>query len=223
METGLQKGADRLESKDFSARTPGIIGEEKFRKYAVLIPMIDVSGVTCLLFEKRSGKLRHQPGEICFPGGKLESGESLKECAVRETAEELLVLPQQIGVIGPGDIYISPFNLMIHPFIGVIRDYRDTFSQDEVEEIIKIPLDFFRSRQPEKFESRLINEPDAGFPYEWIPGGVKYPWAEGTYDILFYQYENRTIWGMTAQMVKSAVGLIDAYHINPETDIFKER
>lgn len=202
-----------MKRKDFSTRRPGIIGEENFRLYAVLIPMIDISGVTYFVFEKRSGKLKHQPGEICFPGGKLESGESLKECAVRETVEELLVLPQQIEVMGPGDVYISPFNLIIHPFLGAIRDYRNTFSTDEVDEIIKIPLDFFRSQKPEKFESKLINEPAEDFPYEWIPGGIKYPWAKGTYDILFYQYESWIIWGMTAQIVKSAVDLIDEYHI----------
>lgn len=78
----------------------------------MLIPMIEISGTKYLLFEKRSNKLRRQPGEICFPGGKLESGESLQECAVRETVEELQVLPGQIEVLGPGDIYLSPFNLV---------------------------------------------------------------------------------------------------------------
>ncbi len=202
-----------LKKEQFSTRRPGIIGEEKFRQYAVLIPMIDISGVTYLLFEKRSSKLRRQPGEICFPGGKLEEGESLQECAVRETLEELKVLRQQIELIGPGDVYVSPFNLMIHPFIGVLKDYQDTFSTDEVEEIIKIPLDFFRNQLPEIFESKLINEPPEDFPYEWIPGGVKYPWAKGTYEILFYQYQDWVIWGLTAQIVKSVLNLMDEYNL----------
>jgi len=42
---------------------------------------------------------------------------------------------------------------------------------------------------------------------------VKYPWAKGTHDILFYQYEDIIIWGMTAQITKSAVALIDEYDI----------
>ena len=202
-----------MKRKDFLTRRPGIIGEEKFRQYAVLIPLINISGVTHLIFEKRSNKLKRQPGEICFPGGKLEENETLKECAVRETEEELLVFQNQIEVIGPGDVYISPFNLMIHPFIGIIREYENTFSTDEVEKIIKVPIDFFRRQRPEKFESKLVNEPPEDFPYEWIPGGVKYPWAKGTHDILFYQYEDIIIWGMTAQITKSAVDLIDEYDI----------
>lgn len=199
--------------EQFSTRQPDIIGEEKFRQYSVFVPMIDISGVTYLLFEKRSNKLRRQPGEICFPGGKREEGESFQDCAVRETVEELLIQQQQIEVIGPGDIYISPFNLVIHPFIGVIHNYQDTFSTDEVDQIIKIPLDFFRNHQPEKFESKLINEPPEDFPYEWIPGGIEYPWDKGTFDILFYQYEDFRIWGMTAQIANSVVKLMEKYNI----------
>lgn len=197
----------------FSNRQPGIIGEEKFRQYAVLVPLIDMPNGTFLLFEKRSNKLRRQPGEICFPGGKLESGESLQQCAVRETFEELRICNKQIEVLGPGDVFISPLNLMIHPYIGVIKDYKDTFSTDEVAEIIKVPLEFFRNHQPAHFESRLINKLPENFPYEWIPGGENYPWAKGTYDIFFYQYENHIIWGMTAHIVKSAVKLIDKYSL----------
>lgn len=199
--------------EQFSTRQPDIIGEEKFRQYSVFVPMIDISGVTYLLFEKRTNKLRRQPGEICFPGGKREEGESFQDCAVRETVEELLIQQQQIEVIGPGDIYISPFNLVIHPFIGVIHNYQDTFSTDEVDQIIKIPLDFFRNHQPEKFESKLINEPPEDFPYEWIPGGIEYPWDKGTFDILFYQYEDFRIWGMTAQIANSVVKLMEKYNI----------
>ncbi|MDF2513390.1 MAG: hydrolase [Herbinix sp.] len=137
----------------------------------------------------------------------------MQECAVRETVEELQILPTQIEVLGPGDIYLSPFNLMIHPYIGVIKDYQDTFGTDEVDEIIKVPLDFFREHPPEKYESKLVHQLPEDFPYEWIQGGREYPWAKGSHDILFYRYENWTIWGMTALMLKSAVDLMKAYEI----------
>jgi len=202
-----------VKKEQFSNRQIGIIGEEEFRHYAVLIPMVDVAGETYLVFEKRANKLKRQPGEICFPGGKLEVNETLQECAVRETAEELLIRQQQIEVLGAGDIYISPFNLMIHPFIGVLHEYQDTFSNNEVEEIIKIPLDFFRNHTPERYESKLSHEPLEGFPYDWIPGGKKYPWAKGIYDIYFYRYEECIIWGMTAHIVKCVVKLIEDYEL----------
>lgn len=155
--------------------------------------------------------LKRQPGEICFPGGRLETGETLPECAIRETVEELHIQKEQIRLIGTGDIYYSPFNLMIHSFIGEIKDYQGTFSQDEVEEVIKIPLDYFWSHQPEIFVSKLINEPAEDFPYERIPGGVKYPWAKGSHEVLFYRYQDWTIWGITAQIVRSAIHLLNKY------------
>lgn len=197
----------------FLNRNIGIIGEEKFRQYSVLVPLIETTEGIFLLFEKRSDKLRRQPSEICFPGGKLEPDESLQECAVRETVEELQIYPQQIEVLGSGDVFISPFNLMIHPFIGVISDYKNTFSTDEVAETIKVPLKFFRNQQPVHFQSRIINKPPEDFPYEWIPYGENYPWEKGTYDIFFYKYENQIIWGITAHIVKSVVKLIDQYRL----------
>lgn len=200
-------------NEEFATRQPRIIGEEQFRKYAVMAPLIKTTDGIFLLFEKRTNQLRHHPGEICFPGGKLETEESLQECAVRETMEELLVRRHQIDILGPGDVFLSPFNIMVHPFIGVIKDYQDTFSKDEVEEIIKVPLSFFHNQQPDHYESRLISKRPEDFPYEWIPGGENYPWANGTYDIYFYKYENIIIWGMTAHMIKSIVELIEEYNI----------
>ncbi len=127
--------------------------------------------------------------------------------------EELHVLYEQVKVIGPGDIYLSPFQLMIQPFIGTVKDYNDTFSTDEVEEIIKVPLEFFKANPPKTYISRLVQEPPDDFPYEWIPGGEEYPWVKGTHEILFYQYGDITMWGMTAQIVKSSVELIEKYRI----------
>jgi 8-oxo-dGTP pyrophosphatase MutT (NUDIX family) len=202
-----------MKNQKFSIRQPGIIGEERFRKYAVLVPLVDTPDGVFLLFEKRSNKLRHQPGEICFPGGKLELDESYQECAVRETLEELLILKEQIEIIGPGDIFLSPFNLMVYPFLGLINEYNNSFSTDEVDEIIKIPLDFFRNQSPAHYESQLLNKPPEDFPYEWIPKGENYPWAQGTYDVYFYRYKEHIIWGMTAHIVKSMVKLIHQYNL----------
>lgn len=199
--------------EEFSSRQPLIMGEEMFRKYTVLLPLIETEEGTFLLFEKRSTKLRNQPGEICFPGGKLEPDETLEQCAIRETQEELLLTRDQIEVIGPGDVFVSPFNIIIYPFLGVLKNYKDTYSTDEVEEIIKIPLDFLRNQPPSHYESRLISKQPEDFPYEWVPGGENYPWIKGSYDIFFYQYEEHIIWGMTAHILKEMLELMEKYHI----------
>ncbi|MBP1755194.1 MAG: hydrolase [Firmicutes bacterium] len=213
MHGSIEKGGFLLKKDAFINRQPGIIGADRCRQYSVLIPLLREGETTSMLFEKRSKNLRRQPGEICFPGGKQEPDETQLECAIREAAEELAIQREQISIIGTGDIYISPFNMIIHPFIGDITDYHDTFSTDEVEEIIKVPLEFFRNCSPEVFVGKLINEPAENFPYEWIPGGIEYPWTKGTHEVLFYRYHSWTIWGMTAHIVQSAIKLIDEYMV----------
>ncbi len=122
------KGGRALDRADFLSRRPGMVGEGRFKKFAVLVPIVETRDGHSLIFEKRAGSLRRQPGEICFPGGKLEPGESPEMCAVRETTEELRVSEGQIGVLGPGDIFVSPFDLIIYPYIGKINDYRFTYN-----------------------------------------------------------------------------------------------
>lgn len=202
-----------MNQKEFLNRKIKIIGEGHYKRYAVLAPIIKENDNIYLLFEKRSAALNHQPGEICFPGGKQEENESLEECAVRETVEELCIDSGQIKILGPGDIFVSPFNLIIYPYIGIISGYQGTFSTQEVAEIIKIPLEFFQNNEPEKYRNALINQPEENFPYDKIPGGDRYPWAKGSYDILFYHYKEHIIWGLTARIVQSTVELINKYHL----------
>lgn len=202
-----------MDKGDFACRSPQMIGECMLAKYAVLVPLILSCDGTSLIFERRSDKLRRQPGEICFPGGKLEPDETPVSCALRETAEELCIESRQIEILGPGDIFVSPFNFVIYPFIGKIADYSATFNTDEVSEIIPVPLDFFLTNPPEQYKSTLVSQLPEDFPYGRIPGGEKYKWATGTQDVLFYQYHHHLIWGITAHLVQSAAALIDRYRL----------
>ncbi len=90
-----------MDKADFTSRRPGMIGESRFKKYAVLVPIVDTPDGRSLLFEKRAGSLRRQPGEVCFPGGKLEPEEPPQVCAIRETMEELCIVKEQIAILGP--------------------------------------------------------------------------------------------------------------------------
>jgi peroxisomal coenzyme A diphosphatase NUDT7 len=202
-----------LERTDFASRRPGMIGEDRFKKHAVLVPIVDTPNGRSLVFEKRSGNLRRQPGEICFPGGKLEPSENPQSCAVRETMEELDIGPEQISVLGPGDIFISPFYIIIYPFIGELQAYRNTYNPEEVADVLVVPIDFFLKNPPEKYRSTIVGSLPGDFPYERIPGGEKYPWANGSYEVLFYQYGEQLIWGITAFIVRSAAELIDRYQL----------
>ena len=90
-------------------------------KYAVLLPLIEVENETHILFEVRSMSLRRQPGEICFPGGKIDPEDlDQKQCAIRETSEELGINEEDIVDVIPLDFMLSTTNNIIYPFIGTI-------------------------------------------------------------------------------------------------------
>ncbi|MBU4540345.1 MAG: CoA pyrophosphatase [Firmicutes bacterium] len=202
-----------MEREDFFNRRPGMIGERNFSQYAVLVVMVETEEGPAFLFEKRAATLNRQPGEICFPGGRLENGETPMAAAIRETIEELLVDREQIEILGPGDLFISPFNFIIHPFIAILRDYQYSFGREEVSAVFTAPVHYFQEHKPKKYLNLLSHEQPNDFPYECIPGGKNYPWFKGTYEINFYTYHGDVIWGMTAGIVESAVELIQRYHL----------
>ena len=92
------------EMKDyFSHRELGL--QEAAGEYAILVPLVQWEGQRCLLFETRADTLvGHQPGEVCFPGGRREHGEPPRETALRETWEEIGIPPEEIRVLAPLDL-----------------------------------------------------------------------------------------------------------------------
>jgi 8-oxo-dGTP pyrophosphatase MutT (NUDIX family) len=190
-----------------------MIGAEMFKRYAVFVPLVETDEGVSLLFEKRSSGLRRQPGEICFPGGKLEPKEEPLACAVREATEELLIDKGQITIYGAGDMFVSPFNFIIYPYIGRLDGYHGSFNSDEVGEIFTVPVSYLLSHEPEQYKSTVVGRLPKDFPYERIPGGTKYEWDVGSQDILFYQYGSRLIWGITARLLRSSLQLIQAYQL----------
>ena len=99
---GTQGGELAQMSRIWGSRRAGRLEKEKIRRAAVLVPLIQKGGEYHVVFEVRAGSLKTQPGEICFPGGAVERGETPKQAAVRETMEELLINRCQIRVIAPG-------------------------------------------------------------------------------------------------------------------------
>lgn len=181
---------------------PQIIGEGSWKDYAVFLPLIpDGKGEFSLLFEVRASHLKTQPGEISFPGGAIEEGESSRDAAHRETCEELLVSPNQVQILAQPYTYVSTYGRKIDCFLGTIENYQGTFSLDEVEEILAIPLRDLEELKPKIYRSRVKEFPSEDFPYEDIPGGRDYPFIEGRSETPFYYWKGRTIWGLTGRIL----------------------
>lgn len=176
-------------------------------RFSVMIPLIKRDGEIHLLFEKRAFTLRNQPGEISFPGGRIEKGESPREAAVRETAEELLISEREIEIYSEGDFVVNPYAAIIYTFVGEIKKDFDKISpsEDEVEKVFTVPLSYFLKTKPKSYKINLRVERNKEFPYHLIPNGVNYKFKRGREEVLFYEYEDEIIWGFTAKMARRFV------------------
>ncbi len=201
---------DRIKRK-LAEREPQSI--EPMAKFAILIPLIEINGKWELIFELRSMDLRSQPGEVSFPGGRLEKNETYEEAAVRETMEELRIEEENIEVLGELDYLISYSNMRIHCFLAKISGLNvDKISPNpgEVDHIFTVPLDFFLENQPKEYYLEMETKYNAEFPYNLIPNGENYDFRKSRRKIYFYQYGDYIIWGYTAAMTKHLVDLIKA-------------
>jgi coenzyme A diphosphatase NUDT7 len=212
----IQKGqhqSDRLFdiSNKLQTHTPGLMGEKRLTKYAVLVPLVQTeeSGLA-VLFEKRASTLKRQAGEICFPGGRIEQSDgSPWKAARRETSEELGISPEQIDYLGELDTLVMPSQLCIYSFVGLIREPEIICpNPDEVEEFFLLPLERLLGTRPAVYHASLKIQPGEDYPYHLIPNGTDYPWRTGKVSHLFYQVDDRVIWGLTARILEHFLELI---------------
>lgn len=191
-------------------RTARIIDLDKCQKFAVLLPLLQYKGKEVVLFEIRSQKLTVQPGEICFPGGGSEPHDKNGEAtAIRETSEELGLATDDIELIGPLDLLITPFQTVIYPFVGRLHDYSSIApNKEEVESIFYVPLEFFLNNQPRTFYTQINITPPHDFPYDLLPNGKTYNWRVGKYPVHFYRYQDKVIWGITARIIHNFIQIL---------------
>lgn len=184
-----------------------IQGHGKSFVSSVLIPLVQIDNQIYVLFELRSKTLNVQPGEISFPGGKKDKEDkTFMDTAIRETCEELGVEPSNIEIISEMDTFVAPFNLIIHPFLGVLKDTSQIkINKDEVDHVFMVPLKYFFNVEPKRYSTKVQVIPDENFPYEHIPKGRNYEFKMGKYDVLLYDYKGYIIWGITAKIIYDAV------------------
>ncbi|EYE89375.1 NUDIX hydrolase [Fervidicella metallireducens AeB] len=190
-------------SKVFRNKDIGIMGENnEYRRYAVVIPIINIDGELNVIFEVRSKNMRSQPGEISFPGGKVEEFESPEKASIRETCEELNIEEKQINIIGQMDTLITQHGKIIYPFIAEI-DNKVTIkpSQTEVDHIFYVPLKFFMEIKPIVKRIKVISLPEEEFPYTDMEGAMGYNWDVGRHNVYFYRFKDYVIWGLTAKII----------------------
>jgi len=185
-------------------RRPGSIGRRK--DCAVLIPLIEREDGLHILFEQRSSKMKTQPGDVCFPGGKMEEGESVIACALRETEEEIGIPKDRIRVLGQFDSLYEISQLTMNTVIGVIEEEdleHLKLNPAEVDQVFTVPYRFFLEEEPMIYEYDVIQKVD-GFPYEAAGIRKDYRWRTGRKKTYIFHYgegkEQQIIWGLTARI-----------------------
>ncbi|MEK4698192.1 CoA pyrophosphatase [Solibacillus sp. FSL R7-0668] len=183
---------------------PLFLGEETAFRSAVLIPLVEKDGEWHVLFEVRAFTMRKQPGDISFPGGKIdETDASPLAAALRETHEELGIDPQSIQLMGHLSPFVTSPSFVVYPFIGIIKETEiNHYNRDEVEELFMVPLNWLMTHEPYVHYVPVEPKPPADFPYDKIANGENYQWRDSRMEEWFYEYGKYTIWGLTARLLK---------------------
>ncbi len=128
----------------------------KLKPAAVLALLVKRESGLTVLFTRRADHLQAHAGQVSCPGGRLMAGrETLAECALRETEDEVGLTPDKITLLGRWETYETGTGYAVTPFEGVIEPGFD-LSPDpgEVAEVFETPFDFLMDPDNHKLEER---------------------------------------------------------------------
>ena len=173
-----------------SSRQRRVIEHPPFSHAAVLVPLFQKDGDCHLLFTKRSEEVKYHKGEISFPGGVVDEGDSeLIHTALREAREEVGLEESDVQIIGVLDDIVTITEFIVTPIVGFFPyPYPFKISEVEIAELIEVPLSFLLKGG--SFSEREV-----------FRGGQK----EVVYT---YQYGKHIIWGATGRILKQFLDLI---------------
>ena len=203
-------------TEGLKSRTPGLM--DAHRRYAVLVPLVERDGELSVLYEVRARTLRRQPGEVCFPGGRMEGEETPEDCALRETWEELSIPPERVRLLGRLDFIAHRANFIMYPILARVGQGavdRMVPNPAEVGETFQIPLRHLMTHPPLEYNYTLLPSTDGNFPYELIGIPRDYRWQPGGENVPVYPWEGRAVWGLTGRITRHLVQLLQEMENTP--------
>lgn len=158
------------------------------RLAAVLAPLVELPE-PALVFTRRAADLSRHAGEISFPGGLQDPGETLVETALRECREEIDLDPAAVEVVGAlTPVHVSVSAILVVPFVGMVASPPAlTHSVREIDEVLT-------------FSVRRLAEVESAMELVREDGRVWNGWA--------YELEGSLIWGATGAMVHDLVHVL---------------
>jgi ADP-ribose pyrophosphatase len=172
---------------------PRIDEIEIFKPAAVLIAITDRPRPGILLLHRPS-TMRAHPGQIAFPGGRLDHGENAVAAALREANEELGIDPSAVRVVGTSDQHRTGSGYEITPVIGVVSpDIEIHPNPAEVAQWFEAPADYVLN--PANHTTRMIEWGERQHSF------VEIVWTDGRQD--------HVIWGATGAILHNVAGRLN--------------
>ena len=179
-------GDDRLNPDDRDA-----FMDRDFKHAAVLIPVIDRGDDAHVLLTQRTEHLSSHKGQIAYPGGKIDAGETPEQAALREAWEEVGLTDDAVDLIGTFGDYYSGSGYRITPVAATVQpDYEMELNANEVAAAFEVPLSFLMDRDNHQIESLTWKERERHFfAMPFVDESVSPP-------------VERRIWGVTAGIIR---------------------
>jgi len=157
--------------------------EQPIRPAAVLIPIVDHPEPTVLLTQ-RAAHLNDHAGQISFPGGKIDAGETPREAALREAQEEIGLEERFVEPLGWLDPYFTGTGFRVAALVALVEpSFALTVNKLEVDKVFETPFAFLMDPANHLLEDR-----------EWQGRRRKY---------YAMPHEGRYIWGATAGILRN--------------------
>lgn len=167
---------------DLNPEAPRI--DRPLREAAVLVPVIAHAGGATVLLTRRADALSSHSGQIAFPGGRLDPGETAADAALREAMEEVALDPAGVEVLGFAEPYETVTGFLVTPVVGWIASAPSLqASPGEVAELFETPWDFLMDLANHRRET-----------YRPVDGPERHFWA--------MPWQDRYIWGATAGIIR---------------------
>jgi 8-oxo-dGTP pyrophosphatase MutT (NUDIX family) len=156
---------------------------------SVLVLLYPLNGVLTFVLTRRTETVATHKGQVSFPGGMQEPGETLEQNAVRETCEELNIYLEEDILLGRlTDLYIPPSDFEVHPFVAYVPE-RPPFQPDlvEVAEVLELSLPTLLDAAIKVREMWTLHDQEVEVPFYRVGGYAVW----GATAIMLSEFEHR--------------------------------
>jgi 8-oxo-dGTP pyrophosphatase MutT (NUDIX family) len=160
---------------------------------AVLVPLVWWKDGWHLVFTRRTEAVENHKGQVSFPGGGCEVGESTPEqTALREAGEEIGLEPADVRLLGKLNDVLTITRYRVTPVVGVMPwPYAIRPEPAEVERVFTLPLDWLAD--PRNWDERSVS-----------PAG-----SSRSFPVIYYHsYDGEILWGATARMTHNFLSVL---------------